>query len=72
MVSRKGINISRHYVISVNTMYFHICSLNSKIMKGRAESYFILFLKINDHPTRCFNFGLRRIYPNGCKLDLIF
>ena len=43
---------------------------HSKKLKGRAESYFILFLKINDHPTRCFNFGLRGIYPNDWKFDL--
>ena len=29
------------------------------IWKGRTESYFILFLKLNYHQTRCFSFGLR-------------
>ena len=43
---------------------------HSKKLKGRAESNFMLFLKINDHPTRCFNFGLRGIYPNDWKFDL--
>ena len=36
-------------------------------MKIRTESYFILFQKLNDHSTRCLNFGLRRIHPNDCK-----
>ena len=43
MASRKGINISGHYVASINTMHFHIRTLNSKKLKGRPESYFILF-----------------------------
>ena len=47
-----------------------MCTLGSKKNEGRTESYFILFLNHNDHQTRCFNFGLRRIHPNGCKFDL--
>ena len=43
MASRKGIHISGHYVVSINAMPFHIHTLNSKILKGRTESYFILF-----------------------------
>ena len=70
MASKKGINISGHYVVPINAMSYHIYTLNSKKMKCRAESYFILFLKLNDHQTRCFNFGLRRIHPNGCKFKL--
>ena len=78
MASRKGIHISRHHVVSINAssyyMYFQICTLNSKKVKGRTESrYFMLFLKLNNHTTRCFNFGLlRRIHPNGCKFELNF
>ena len=33
-------------------------------MKDRTETYFKLFLKLNDH------FGLLQIYPNGCKVKL--
>ena len=72
MVSRKGQNFSGYYVASMNAMPFHIYTLNSEKLKGRTESYFILFLKLNDHPTRCFNFGLFRIHPNGCTFELIF
>ena len=66
MASRKDINISEHYVVSINAYAFsYICTSYSKKMKGRAESYFILFLKLNDHQTRCFNFGLRRTHPTA-------
>ena len=69
MVTRKGINISVAYVVhhKWEERLFYICTLYSKKLKGRTESYFILFLKLNDHPIRCSNFGLRRIHPNGCK-----
>ena len=70
MASRTGIHIFGHYRLSINTIPFHICSLNSKKRKGRAESYFTLFLKLDDHETRYFNFGLRRIHPNGWKFEL--
>ena len=70
MASKKSINIFGHYVVSINATSFHICTLNSKQMKGRTGSCFILFLKFNDHPTRCFNFGLCRIHPNGYKFAL--
>ena len=44
MVSRTDTNISRHYVVSINAMPFHIiCTLNSEKLKGLTESYFILF-----------------------------
>ena len=43
MATRKGINISGHYVVSINAMPFHRCTLNSKKLKGRTDSYFILF-----------------------------
>ena len=69
MTSRKGINIVGHYVVSINVMPFNICTLNSKKLKGRTESYFILFLKLNDHQTLYFDFGLRRIDPNDCKFE---
>ena len=43
MATRKSINNSGHYVVSINSMPFHICNLNSKKTKGRAESYYIYF-----------------------------
>ena len=70
MATRKSINSSGHYVVSINAMIFHICTLNSKKLKGRTELYVILFLKLNDYPTRCFDFGLRRIHPNSCEFEL--
>ena len=43
MSNRKGITISGHYVVWLNAMPFHLlCTLNSKKLKGRTESYFIL------------------------------
>ena len=70
MASRKGIIISGQYVVSINAIPFHTYTSNFKKLKGRTESYFVLFLTLNDHQTRCFNFELRRIYPNGCKSEL--
>ena len=70
MASRNGIDISGHYVVSINAMPFYLCTLKSKELKGRAESYFSLFLKLNGHQIRCFKFGLRRINLNGCKFEL--
>ena len=72
MATRKSINISGTYVVHhklYQVCLFHIRTKYSKKMKGRTESYFILFLKLNDHLTRCFNFGLRRIHPNGCRFE---
>ena len=72
MVTRKVINISGTYVVHHAILcLFDICTLYSKNLKGRTESHFILFLKLNNHPTRCFNFGLlRRIHLNCCKFEL--
>ena len=72
MASRTDIYISGHYAVSINAMPFHICTFNSKKLRGRIESYFILvlFLKLNDHQTRCFDYGLRRIHPTDCKFEL--
>ena len=56
MASKKGIQISGHYVVSTKVLPFHVYTLSSKKLKDRTESYFIMFLKLNDHPTRCFNF----------------
>ena len=43
MATRKGIHISGHYFVPIDVMPFHMCTLNSKKMEGRTESYFILF-----------------------------
>ena len=45
MATRKVINISRHNVVSIKMLYAfsYICTLYSKILKGRTEPYFILF-----------------------------
>ena len=57
MASKTGINICGLYVVSINAMPFHISTLNSKNLKGRTESYFILSLKLNDHQARCLVSG---------------
>ena len=49
---------------------YTVCTLYSKKLKGQTKSYFILFLELNDHPTRCFYFGLRQILPNSCKFEM--
>ena len=76
MATRKGINISGNYAAPHNilpgTCFVHICTLYLKKLKGRTKSYFIFFLKLNDHPTRCFNFGLRRIHPSSCMFEFNF
>ena len=45
MASRTGINISGHYVVSINNaMPFQLlCTLNPKKLTGRTESYFIWY-----------------------------
>ena len=35
MATRNDINISGHYVVSINALPFHICTLISKKLKGR-------------------------------------
>ena len=72
MASRKDMEISGHYVVSINAMPFYICTLNYKKLKGWTEPYFIVFLKLNDHMTRWFNFGLRQIHPNSRKFVCLF
>ena len=70
MATIKGIHISRHYIVSINAMPIYKCAFNSKTIKGRTESYFIYSLNLNDHSTRCFNFGSRLIHSNACKFEL--
>ena len=72
MATRKGINISGHYAISINDICLFIYVLCIKKKKDRTESYFILLLKLNDNPIRYFNFGLRRIHLNGCQFIFLF
>ena len=43
MASRKGINISVHYVVSIHAMSDHTYTLNSKTLKGQTEPYFTSF-----------------------------
>ena len=67
MATRKSINVSGNYAAPHHIKCFvHICTLYFKKMKGRTKSYFTFFLKLNDHPTRRFNFVLSRIDPNSC------
>ena len=74
MATGKGIHIFENYVVhhKFYTFIIYVCTLYSKKLKGRTEWYFILFLKLNDYPTRCFDFGLRRIHPNGSMFELNF
>ena len=75
MATRRGINIFGNYAaphISHALFIYQVCTLYFKKMKGRTKSYFTLFLKSNDHPTRCFIFRLSRIHPNGCMFELNF
>ena len=73
MATRKGINVSGNYAATHNTKCLvRVCTLHFKKMNGRTKSYFTFFLKLNDHPARCFNFGLSRIHPNGCMSEFNF
>ena len=74
MATRKGINVSGNYAAPhYIECPVHICTLYLKKLIGRTKPYFTFFLKLNDHPTRCFNFELSRIHPNGCICsNLIF
>ena len=51
MASRKGMNISGHYVASINTIHVYIRTLNSKKLKGRTESYFRLYCLKTRRPS---------------------
>ena len=67
MVTRKGINIFGQYVVSIKAIC-HFIYVFKKKMKCRTESCFILFLKLNGHPTRCFNFGYVDFIPTAVSL----
>ena len=74
MAIRKGIiNISGNYAAPhiLHALFIYVLCILKK-MKGRKKSYFTLFLNLNDHPTRCLNFGLSRTHPNGCMFELNF
>ena len=62
MASKKGKHISGDYVVSINDMVFHTCTLNSKKLEGRTKSYFICVFKFNGHPTRQFGVVLHLLY----------
>ena len=51
MATRKGINISRIYVVHHKLYAFLYMYFVSKKLKGQTESYFILLLKLNDIQT---------------------
>ena len=53
MVSRKGINISGHYVVSINAVpsIYQVCTLSSKHLKRRTESYFIAIIFTTQRPS---------------------
>ena len=73
MATRKGINISGNYAAPhiLHALFIYVPgTLYLKKLKGRTKSYFTFFLKINDHPTRRFNFVFSRIHPNGCMFEL--
>ena len=73
MATRKGIHISGNYAAphTLNALFIYVLRILKK-MKDRTKSYFTFVLKLNDHLPRCFNFGLSRIYPNGCMFELNF
>ena len=73
MATRKSINISGNYTAThiLHTLFMYVLYIK-KNMKSRTKSYSTLFLKLNDHPIRCFNFGLSRTHPNGCMFEVIF
>ena len=72
MATKKGINISGNYAAPHIKCLVHICTLYFKKLKGRTKLYFTFFFKLNDHPTRYFNFGLSRIHPNGSMFEFNF
>ena len=72
MATRKGIHISGNYAAPHILHALFIYDFYLKKMKGRTKSYFTFFLKLDDHPARCFNFGLSRNHPNGCMFGLNF
>ena len=55
------------YYMPCSYLYFEF----KKIERWDKIVFYILF-KLNDHPTRCFNFVLSRIRPNGCMFELNF
>ena len=67
MATRKGINISGSYVVphklywSMSFSYMY--TLYSKKLKGWTKLCFILFLKLNDHPTRFLISGYVEFIP---------
>ena len=72
MATRKGIHISGNHAAPHILYALFIYDFYFKNLKGRTKSYFTFFLKLDDHPTRCFNFGLSRTHPNGCMFELNF
>ena len=73
MATRKGINVSGNYAAPhiLNVLFIYVLFIYF-FMKGRTKSYVTFFLILNDHPTRCFNFGLSRIHAIGCMFEFNF
>ena len=42
MASKTGINISGHYIVSLTAMFFRICTLNSRTLKGQTRQNYIV------------------------------
>ena len=73
MATRKGIHISGNYVVHHKVYaFFKSVFFILKSCKVQTESYFISFQKLNNYPTRCFNFVLDRVHPKGFKFELNF
>ena len=49
MATRKGINISGHYIVSINDMPFHVCTLYSK--NGKVGQTCILYCFLPQRPS---------------------
>ena len=60
MATRKCIKISRNYAAPhiLHALFIHMYFVRQKIERTDQIVFFTFFLKLNDHPTRCFNFGL--------------
>ena len=74
MATRKGTNVFGNYIVHhilyAFFIYYGVCVV--KKVEGLDRIVFYIVFKLNDHPTRSFCFGLRRIHPNGGKFELNF
>ena len=73
MATRKGINICGNYAALhiLHALFIYVLCIKKNERSERIVFY--IRFKLNDHPTRCFYFGLlSRIHPNGCIFELNF